>query len=254
MSFGSVEARIAGSVLQISWGLFATDPRAISIQVATDANFTKNYAHFVLPTMASSVGLDLGAGTWFYRLGVWSGKDHEGSVDWTATYGPAAISCAKPTFAAPAPVVSVLHSYPTPGGIRLATNISEKTLVCLEICKGSAGFEANNTTMRYVLNWGNGTVDVAPLDPANSYSVRISRFPTTPAAFPSTALYTMPAGAIVRMARPLRVARHGDGHQMAAAHAGAAMLKEAAERPTMRFPSQAAYMRYLASKTGAAYH
>ena len=34
---------------------------------------------------------------------------------------------------------------------------------------------------------------------------------------------------------------------------GAQLLREAAERPTMKFPSQAAYLRFLATKTSSHY-
>lgn len=254
MAFSLVEARIFGSTLRLNWELAMGEVRAISIQVATDANFTRNYCHFVLPTKSSSVTLDLGAGGWYFRAGAWTGRDHVGSIEWSATYGPAEISTAKPTFVAPTPTVAILHHFAVPGGVRLQTSIGEKSVICVEVCKGGVGFEANNTTMTYMLNWGDGTVDVKGLDAVNSYGVRVSRFVSEYSEFPTAKLHCLARAAAVGPLRPLRVGRYGDGDRMAAARSGATMLREAAERPTMRFPTQAAYLRYLASKTGAGYH
>jgi hypothetical protein len=255
MSFSDIEALIIGSTLQMKWKLLATDVRAISIQLATDMNFTKHYNHFVIPSKSSAVTFDVGAGLWYFRFGMWSGKDHIGDISWTPTYGPASVVCAKPTLSPPLSIVTIHHAFPIPSGIHFNSNIGAKTLICVEICKGGGGFEANNTTMKYYLDWGSGGFDVRGLDANSTYALRVSRFPSSRQdEFPKSEIYHMPAGAVVSTKRPLRVPTHGDGHRMAASHGGEAMLKEAAERPSMKFPTQAAYLRFLASKTSAAYH
>lgn len=255
MAVSNVEVTIFGSSLQFQWELLMPEARALSIQLATDSNFTRNYNHFIIPTGASSVRLEVGAGEWYFRMGTWSGKDHVGDVTWTATYGPARVVTAKPTLASPPANVSILHSFAIPEGIHFNSNIGSKSIICVEICKNSSGFEANNTTMKYYLDWGNGGFDIRGLDSANNYALRVTKFPfSSVQEFPKDTLIHMPAGAIVPLRRPIRTGRHGDGDRMAAARGGEAMLREAAERPTMKFPSQAAYLRFLASKTSSQYH
>jgi hypothetical protein len=254
MAISGIEALIIGSKLQFKWELYLPDAKLISIQLATDVNFTKNYNHFVIPTKALSTILEVGAGAWYFRFGVWSGKDHTGDVSWTPTHGPATVVSSKPTLSSAAPSVEIVHSFPIPGGIHFNSNIVTKSIICVEVCKNGAGFEANNTTMRYYLDWGSGGFDVRGLDPANTYALRVSRFPESYSEFPTSQLYHMPSGAVIGVKRPLRIPRHGDGDRMAAARGGEAILREAAERPVMKFPSQAAYLRYLATKTSSMYH
>ena len=160
MAFTGVEAFIMGSKIQFKWKLLLPEAKLISIQLATDANFTKHYNHFVIPVGAESVTLETGAGEWYFRLGSWSGKEQIGDVAWTPTYGPARVICAKPTLVAPAPNISLLHSFAIAEGIRFNSNIIVKTIICVEICKDSSGFEANNTVMKYYVDWGDGGFDI----------------------------------------------------------------------------------------------
>jgi hypothetical protein len=263
----SIEARIFGSALTMTW-IPTGAPKAISVQIATDVNFTANLNHFVLPSATRSATLDVGAGAWFFRVGQWSGKEHEGEITWTPTYGPAVVDCAKPPIQPSASkAVELVNNYPTIGAFRLHTNISERAIVYIEVCKGGTKFEANNTKSRYMLDWGRGSLDVGGLDPHHVYSVRFTTFPVPPAAttatataaegrgeFPKSTLVHLPTMCEVLGKRPLRAGRHADGDMMGAARGGQALLRESQERATMRFPSQAAYLRYLATKTGAGYH
>lgn len=253
MALNNIEAMIIGSSLQLKWNLLQPEARAISIQVATDSNFTKNLNHFIVPTSASFIGLDVGRGEWYFRLGHWSGKEHEGDVYWTATYGPALVVCSKSSVAPPPPNLRVLHSFPIPGGIHFNSNIDVKNFTFVEICKDSTAFEADNTNMRYYLDWGTGGFDIRGLDPLNIYALRVTKFPSgvDAAAFPTTVLYHMPASVSIGSKRPLRVERRTDGVMLATSRAGDAVLRDAATRPTMKFSSQGDYLRFLATKTVA---
>jgi hypothetical protein len=256
MAVNEVEALIIGSALQINWKLLLPEARALSVQVATDSNFTRNYNHFMIPVTASFVRLDLGVGSWFFRIGTWSGKDHAGDAAWSPTYGPANVVCAKPTLKPPAPNIAILHSFPIPEGIHFNSNISVKNMICVEICKNSSGFEADNTVMRYFLDWGHGGFDVRGLDPLNTFALRITKFPCSDglAEFPTTELWHMPAGVVIGAKRPIRSPRHLDGSGTATARGGEALLRDAAERRTMKFSSQADYLRFLAAKTKSQFH
>jgi hypothetical protein len=255
MAFDGVEAMIVGSSLQLKWNLLQPEARAISIQVATDSNFTRNLNHFIVPTSASFIGLDVGRGEWYFRLGHWSGKDQEGDVYWTATYGPALVVCTKPSVAPPPAALRVLHSFPIPGGIHFNSNIDVKNLTFVEICKDSTTFEANNTNMKYYLDWGTGGFDIHGLDPVNVYAMRVTKFPTgvDAAAFPTSSVYHLPASVSIGSKRPLRIGRRADGGALATSRADNAVLRDAATRPTMKFSSQGDYLRFLATKTVAHY-
>lgn len=255
MAVSNIEALIIGSSLQFKWKNLIPEARAVSIQIATDSNFTKHYSHFVFPPLATGSTLEVGAGAWYFRFGVWNGKDHVGDVTWTPTYGPAVVICAKPTLAPPTPSVVIHKSYAVPEGFIIQSNIVKKSIICVEICKNSADFEANNTNMKYYLDLGTGQFDIRGFDTANSYALRIATFPSpSPENFPSTTLFHMPAGVTTPLTPPLAPIRHAAAIDRVNSQAGMAMLREASERPIMKFSSTDEYLRFKKSKTAANFH
>ena len=253
MAISNIEAVILGSVLQFKWKLLLPETRLISIQLAFDSNFTKNMNHFVIPTSASSVNLDVGQGAWFFRFGTWIGKDLAGDVTWSPTYGPANVICTKPFILPPPPNITIHHSFPIGEGIRFISNTVVKSIICVEICKDSNGFEANNTVMKYYVDWGDGGFDLRGLDPLNSFALRVTKFPSNYSEFPKTNLFHMPAGALIGSKRPLRAQRHKDTLAMTETRGDSAVLRDIADQRRIKFSSQADYLRFLAAKTKSQY-
>jgi hypothetical protein len=250
MAVQNVSARTDGGLLDMMWEVLA-EPVALSIQMATDNEFTSIVRTFVIPT-ASGATLDIGNGTWFFRIGAWMGSKTAGKITWTSPYGPATIATRKAPVNLKPCTLPLLHVQSIQNGIRLHTGLHEKAYLLVDYCKNSK-FPASQSTSLYMFDWGRGYFDVDGLDFLHKYSIRFASFAGSADRapvrhlLPTETVAQLEAPRAIHNAAPGRPARPVDNGLKAVAAADDPILREAQQKPFMRFASHADYLRYTAA-------
>lgn len=252
MAVQNVVANTKNGVLELMWELLA-EPLVLSIQIATDIEFTTTVRTFVIPT-ASGATLDIGNGTWFFRVGAWMGTKTAGKIMWTTPYGPAVIASRKSAVNLKPCTLPLIHVQSIENGIRLHTGLPEKLYAILEYCKESS-FPASKTTTIYAYDWGRGYFDIENLDFLHEYSVRFCSFAGAPGAIGTPVRHVLPTETVMQLEapraihrkRPGRPAKPVDNTLKAVSAADDPILREAQQKPFMRFASHADYLRYTAA-------
>ena len=282
MAAQNVLARIDGSSLHFSWDL-VNECRAISIQVAHDVDFSRQVNHFVVPVVPGAT-LELGRGSWYFRIGTWIGKTEVGKIVWSPVYGPANLVTPRASIAPPPNPLTIVHHHAIVDGVRVHTGDTDVRYGVFEAAVDRR-FPMGSTKWSYMRNPGHGYFDVTGLNTVETWNVRASvmgpmlpavphraaradvddesaaagagagvvavpSFPRAPAP-PTKSVEHLCSGKVIAGICPMRPRRHADSTLGTGAQAGSVMLREMQERGTVRFPSHAAYVRYLHAKTTA---
>jgi hypothetical protein len=235
-----------GEKLAIRWAVVGFDKvKAISICIARNTEFTDTMRHFVVPVI-SSVSLDTGPGLWFIRLGTWTGTASYGTIEWTATYGPILISSEKPVVPTMPMTLPIIHKQAILHGMRFFTGITLPYYVLFET-SSQLNFPASATKYSYALDPSKGQADCLGMRYETTYSVRISTW-SDMSRLPTDSVQQVCEGKIVhgvRCARPLRQV------DMTAVKSDNTILRDAKEKPHVRFHSHGDYLRFMAAKAKA---
>ena len=236
--------------LKVDWEPL-TPYRAISVQVATDSEFTEQLHTFVFPPEAQSATLDVGGvGNWYARCGGWVGGEREGVIRWSGIHGPVPVLSRVALVAVlpPGAKLEILHTQSLVGGLRIHTGLTLPYYAVLEASKEER-FLASETKSQYAYDLGLGHVECTGLPSEHKHSVRITLFTEDLGNLPKTSIKQLggPWKTLWRMQsmRP-PVAKNNTDKAVYAAQA--AVLQDRKERPHMRFNSYAEYMEYLAAK------
>lgn len=248
MAVQNVNASVNGIIAQISWEIVG-NPLAISVQFASDAEFTKNIKTFVIPT-GPGAWLDIGNGSWFFRIGSWFGKPDYGVITWTPTYGPIAIISQKMPIKLKSPTLSVLHASSIVEGIRIHTGINTRMYAIIEYSMDSR-FPSGATKTLYALDWGRGYFDIHDLEALTKYSVRIATFIGSRSELPSDSIIMIEPYQAFHGKIPMKAAKPLISSTQTSSKADDAILREIENTPNPRFSSHADYMRYITAKTRA---
>lgn len=248
MSIQGIQCAVIGEKLDIRWVTFA-QAHAISICVANNSEFTENLRHFVLPDV-TSVQLDVGPGSWYVRLGTWSGTVNSGSIDWSNACGPITIVSSKPVVPTVPFTLPVIHKQAIQHGVRIFTGVLTPYYVLFETTETHM-FSASTTAYKYVLDNGRGSVDCIGLDYNHSYIIRISTFGPDVTKFPTNSIQQINTGRILYGMRSARPMRHADTGMTTIVKSGNAILHDAKERLNMRFSSHRDYLRFQAAKAAS---
>ncbi len=247
----NVRAYLNDSKIVMMWELM-DKPVALSIQVANDADFTTGMRTFIIPVLPA-VGLDIGAGTWYFRVGSWVGTETIGKILWTPVHGPVTIESVKLAIRMPDVTLPVIHTSPIVNGYRIHTGIDKKTYYVYEHNTDSK-FPPGSTVTRYIQDWGRGYLDVSDLNPGLTYSIRVATFMGDRSALPKESVVRVEPFRTFHGKKATKPAKPVDETARAQNRAADPILREAQMKQNMRFASHGDYLRYMAAKTRAEEH
>lgn len=250
MSIQSLRASDGGPALNLSWE-YVTSAVGIVVQLATNAELTDSLQTYLLPPVGG-VTLSCGGGAWYFRVAALLGDTYHGDVDFTAVYGPATVVATSPSSPVPSPT-TLVHTQAIQGGVRLHLSKPEPIFALVDVSE-DPGFLSSKTKTQYVYDRGHGFIDCTGLSFERTYSLRIHVSKEPPPFVKEIdtirlskvyEFFTPFATHGRRTARPVRGAGNGE---LSVSRALAPVLREAGERPFVRFSSNKEYMRFLAAK------
>jgi hypothetical protein len=222
-------------------------PVAFSVQVAADPEFLVTPRTFVVPGKVTSVQLDTGAGRWFYRVGGWIGTAQKGVVSWSGIYGPVVVAGGKAVVPTKPAAVNIHHIQGALDSMIMHTGVHQPYYVVVDYTHEPT-LSASTAKTVYMHDWGKGSFQVFELQPQRNYTFRVSSFIDKKESLPTSTIKQLGEGVYIRnkkVARPVAASSSGD---IATFAADKVILKEAAEKQSLRFSSYADYMQYIAAK------
>lgn len=244
----NVAAVVNGSIAQLTWEVIGS-PIAITVQFATDYEFTKNIKSFIIPT-GPGAWLDIGNGAWFFRIGSWIGKPESGVINWTPTYGPLTIVVQKMPIKTKSPTLPVLHVSTIVEGLRIHTGVNACIYAVIEYSKDSR-FPSGSTKTLYALDWGRGYFDVRDLEPFEKYSVRIATFTGNRSELPTESIAILEAYQAYHGKTPMKAVQPSTNSVRTSMKADDTILREIENTPNPKFGSHSDYIRYITAKSRA---
>jgi hypothetical protein len=234
--------------LTIAWEIFAP-VRAISVSVATDSEFTSNARHFVFPAEATSCGLEVGMGIWYYRCGGWLGDERNGEIQWSGIHGPVPVISKLPLvpLLPSGAKLSLLHTQSLVEGVRFHTGVMHQYYAVVEYSREEQ-FLASSTKSRYTFDIGLGQVECTGLSYQYTYAIRIATFTECLDTLPKESVKQIGEWKTVKGKRSMQPSVAKSNTDKATYAGTEAILRDRKERPNMRFNSYAEYMEYLAAR------
>ena len=220
--------------------------QAIQISIAKDSQFTNSTYNFLLPEESSQCIIDIGKGSWYFRIGAWIGNQNTGSVKWSGVAGPIYIDSTKEPTVPKQSSFLIKKAKPIENGCRLFTKNPNPNYFYVEVSE-NPDFPFSETKSYYIYDWGSGFFDVKPLLDSITYNIRYVLFP----GYPKEKFIELPKGSIIHNIKPLgpqRFADHMTNTAQVKKRADLILLEEAKEKPNMRFATQAEYLRYMAAR------
>jgi hypothetical protein len=220
---------------------------AISLQIATDSEFTKNERCYVIPKI-NALDLDCGGGLWYIRIGSWIGDAKYGTVEWSGVYGPIAIASSKHAPPLKPSPVSIVHTQSIQKGLRFHT---ENLIPMYFVLESSVDRTFNSTTTKtqYVFDYGKGYIDCVNLSFGSFYSIRFGAFVTE--SLDKLEIRQLGEWQTVHNKQPARPNKPFNSTQVASEKADASLLREASQKKVIRFTSHSDYLRFKAAETRA---
>lgn len=244
MSIYGFQAQSVEGKLALVWEV-QVDCVALSVQIATDSEFTQNERSFVLPVV-KSVTLDCGKGAWFIRIGVWTGTKSIGTVVWSGIYGPVSIVTSREIVPSVSSELTIVHTQAIQHGLRLHTGNEISRYFVIEKSQKTA-FPASATVTMYAHDWGKGNIDCPDLLFGMPYSVRFGAFKTENLAAPE--IRQVGAWQVVHNKMAARPIKPMDSTHVGTGRADATLLREASQTQFVRFASHGDYLRFKAAET-----
>lgn len=241
-----IEATADGPRMNITWSS-PVGALAISIQVAKSVDMLNTPRHFVIP-VSNGITLDLGAGPWFFRVGVWTGSPQVGNIHWSGIYGPLVLPTPKMSIGLRASAISVLHTQAITRGVRIHTGVNTPYYVIIDVSKGTDGMGAGTTKTQYAYDTGRGYFDIIGLDPAHTYNFKIYAFTEAPSELPTDTIKSVGSGLVSMQKRPARYVAARDSSVSTTSRAEDTILRDLARQPKLSFSSHAEYVKYIAAK------
>jgi hypothetical protein len=233
--------------LKLEWETLAK-PVAISIQIALDSEFTEGSRTFVVYKSVQACELDVGNGTWFFRIGAWIGSETDGMIDWSGIYGPVQIASKNlpaklaefPTF-----ITSVRPSY---NSLFLHTGLYEPYYTIVHITQNNH-FKSSGLKTYYKHDWGNGSIHIPNLDSNSVHSFQLQMFSVNKAILPKQSDVRILTEPLIvknkKVGMPIK-ATSGTDHAVYAADK--AILQDAVGRKKKTYSSYAEYLQFQAAK------
>jgi len=238
LSGGSV-----GDKLALSWELIG-EAKALSVQVATSADFLTRERTFVVPAV-TGLELDTGMGAWFFRVGAWL---TDGRVVWSGIYGPVVVMTTKKVVGVPRAVIKVLRTEAIKGGVRIYTGGPSQYYAVIESVRDTnkhPEFTASSTKTQYEFNWGRGYVDCLGLSPNYTYNIRLTTFNRDLATLPENDLRQLCEPIVLSLKDPLRNMKPRDNQDRTFMRGSDEILRDVKQNPNYRFASYREYTQFL---------
>lgn len=276
---------INGSCVQeklvLTWELF-TECLALSIQIASDTEFTKNSRTFAIPSVlkdkkrvpVQGITLDTGPNMWFVRIGCWLGNEKRGVINWSGIVGPFLVISKKSIVPARMSPLRITRTQPLVNGIRLFTGYTGECYSIIEYSDDKLLASTTKTIYSFDMRYGyidcldlvsdfspaqfsgirepSSWVPAAPMG-EKTYNIRLSTFADNINLMPVGSVKQMAEGVVVRGVKPSSAIRPHDTSDRTILKADAAILREASHKNVVRFSSQADYTAYLAAKARASH-
>lgn len=222
--------------------------QAIQIAAALDSQFQQNVVQFVLPESASTCVLNLGRGSWYIRIGGWSGTELKGTVKWSGILGPFALENPNDPIQSPQSKFTITSTKELVNGYRLFAGKPIQKMYVIELSTEKQ-FPASETKTLYLQDVGIGEVDIGGLLPSTSYCIRYSILNEVP----TSSMVMIPRGNTLEGIKT-KVTKYdatdirtsSDRTQM---KSDLRMVEDLKTKPTVRFSSYADYVRYIATKS-----
>jgi hypothetical protein len=233
--------------LALSW-IVQTEHHAVSVQVAFDPEFTRSARHLVLPKGVTSCALDLGTGVWFYRVGAWLGPEpNRGVIDWSGIYGPVLLRSPKGALGLGPETLKVEQIQSLESGMRFHTGRMEEYMVVVRYVNLDDKEEPRWVFVRDV---GLGYLDILGISEKWRYTFTLFDCK----GFPSEGILSLGEGLTIAGRRALPSGPSLSVGDYSEHKADTAILRDLMEKQSVRFSSQADYLKYVAAKaktTGA---
>ena len=227
--------------LALQWlDLDPTTTARISVQIATNGDFTENYHHFLLPSEEGTriAGFAVSRGPWFFRIGAW--KTTEKDVSWSGVFGPLAITTNRQMNSKVKGEVQIVYTQPIEGGLRIHTGVYNNRPILVEYTS-EPSFTIEKMRYRWVRDMNMfGYVDITGMEASYVYNVRIAQVEE-----PKDSIVEPCEWLVSKGQKALAPIRHHSNQHHALNMAGRTLLQEARTRP-IRFHSSADYTRFLA--------
>ena len=233
-----------GGKLALQWETLG-DCVAISVQTASDSEFTKNERCYVIPKI-NAIDLDCGGGLWYVRISAWVGNTTDGVIEWSGVYGPVAVVNTKslpPLKPSPA---FIIHTQAIQKGMRFHTENLKPMYFVIESSLERT-FTSNTTKTQYVFDYGKRQVDCLHLSFGKVYSVRFGAFTTE--SLSKMEVRQLGEWQTVHNKQPARPIKPTDNTQAVVEKADAIYLREVSQKKMARFASHGDYLRFKAAET-----
>ena len=244
MSVQDVTLQCIHGKLALRWKI-VRECVAITINIASDSEFTKNDQCYVVPRV-DGANFDCGGGFWYVRFGAWIGDEKSGIVEWSGIYGPVAVINPKPINTTKPSPAKIINTQAIQKGLRLHTGNLTPMYFVIESSLDDK-FPATATVSRYVYDYGKGYVDCLDLLFGKDYNVRFGAFVTE--KLDKIEIRQLGEWQITRNKQSARPIKHGDNTQVAIGRADAVLLQEASQKKVVRFGSHSDYLRFKAAET-----
>lgn len=232
--------------LSLTWKNLTT-PIAISIHVAQDSEFIQHSRLFVIPNHVDSCTLDIGKGSWFYRIGAWIGTQAEGAIEWSGIYGPILLQTNKQLL----PLKQfpyIIHAIkPALNSINIHTGAYEPCYMVIHSTDHHV-LQASRTKSIYMFDWGGSIINVPNLDASKEYTFQIQTIAGNPAKLPTSTIEVCTEPYHIEKKRSGMPVQGRSGTDRATYAADKANLQHAIGKQSQKFDSYAQYIQFQAAK------
>lgn len=248
MSIQNITANLTpNNRLALTWEAFGT-PVALSVQVAHDSEFTVYKRTFVLPKTCRQCALDLGGGTWYYRIGAWVGSLQTGEILWSAIYPPVTIPTTKPIVAVRPFDATIYQTKPSFQSIVVVSDLTEPIYIVYTTTSKQSFLSSHSRTF-YAYDWGSGQIHLGHLDPALTYSIQLQMFAgAVKGELPTDTLVALTGFHTLHEQRCGASLKATTSEDHTTYSADKALIQDSIGRQSMKFSSQTDYLRYVAAK------
>lgn len=218
--------------------------KRLSVQIATNGDFTEGYHHFLLPNVEGMTGVSLAIskGPWYFRVGAWNLAND--TVSWSGIFGPLAITTDREMKSPTKEQIKILHTQPLEGGLRVHTGLTKDYTVLVEYTTEPT-FTLAKMKYRWIRDASKGNFDVLGFESGHLYNLRIAKVDE-----PKNSIEEATNWLVTKGHRSLPPRRH---HSVAdhTIHAAEKVLLQEARHTRPRFSSGTDYVNWLAAQEKA---
>lgn len=238
------------SKLFVYWDIpsdLLTNHIAISIQIGLNKELTTSVRTFVLPPSLKAVGLDVGSGIWFTRVGFWTGTPTKGTIVWGDVSEAVEVKCAKTPVPIPKVYLPVIHTTLMIEGVRFHFSDALRRYVVYEKSE-TPSFGAAVKVSYYKLH-NSADFDIMDLTPTVPIHLRVAMLATLdPSTLPTSTVEMLGGWSAALNKRPLKKPRDLDNvsrlDRVAMAVVDDGLSKQPHKGDKPKFSSHTDYLRY----------